>query len=284
MPPKPTAIFRRPAPEQAELLRRRAELAALRRTLAAQEAALARLRSQLHSFEARYIRQVGVLYVQLDEWADRIAELNNPDPASTAGAPGLASETLTSKTPTAATESDPPAPALDLKALFREVAKRIHPDFALNARDERHRTRLMAQANEAFLRADAGLLHRMLHGHDLPLAAPDPVAELAHTLAQISHVQNDLLALDAELNTLTLSDMADLRHRTTLAATEGRDLLAELAAQVKGRIGLAMRRFELDQGRIRRKEAAFNPTPMLSAETPTPPPPIKHRNFRTPRP
>jgi hypothetical protein len=77
--------------------------------------------------------------------------------------------------------------------------------------------------------------------------------------------------------------MADLRHRTILAATEGRDLLAELAAQVKGRIGIAMRRYELDLGRIRRKEAAFNPDPLLTAETPTIPPRVTLRHLRTPR-
>jgi hypothetical protein len=274
MPPTPTqstAIFRRPAPEEAELIFRRAELAAVRSTLAAHEATLARLRSQLHSFEARYIRQVGVLYIQLDEWNDRIAELNNPALATTISteAPGP--------------QPSEPRPLLDLKALFREVAKRIHPDFARNPRDERHRTHLMAQANEAFLRADADLLHRMLHGHDLPLATYSPAAELARTLAQISAVQADLLTLDAELNALTHSDMADLRHRTLLAATEGRDLLAELAAQVKGRIGIAMRRYELDLGRLRRKEAAFNPDPLLTAETATPATKIKLRHLRTPR-
>jgi hypothetical protein len=272
-PPQSSAIFRRPAPEEAELIFRRAELAALRSTLAAHEATIASLRSQLHSFEARYIRQVGVLYIQLDEWNDRIAELHNPTQNPTPTTEPTTPDTTYNLEPT----------TYNLRALFREVAKRIHPDFARNALDERHRTHLMAQANEAFLRADAELLHRMLHGHDLPLATDSPAAELARTLAQISAVQKDLLTLDAELNTLTHSDMADLRHRTILAATEGRDLLAELAAQVKGRIGIAMRRYELDLGRIRRKEAAFNPDPLLTAETATPATKIKLRHLRTPR-
>jgi hypothetical protein len=61
--------------------------------------------------------------------------------------------------------------------------------------------------------------------------------------------------------------MADLHRRTALAAQRGSDLLAEMAARVKGSIGIAMRRYELDLGRLRRKEAAFNPEPLLSAET-----------------
>src|ERR1700679_4390748 len=78
--PRHAAIARQPRPEDPELFRLRAELATLRAILAAREADLDHLRAQLNSFEGRYIRQVGVLYVQLDEWEDRIAELNNPTP------------------------------------------------------------------------------------------------------------------------------------------------------------------------------------------------------------
>ena len=76
--PRRAAIARQPRPEDAELFRRRAELASLRAALATREADLDHLRAQLNSFEGRYIRQVGVLYIQLDEWEDRIAELHNP--------------------------------------------------------------------------------------------------------------------------------------------------------------------------------------------------------------
>jgi peptidoglycan hydrolase CwlO-like protein len=69
------AIFRAQTPEEAELARQRRELAAVREVLAARERELEHLRDQLFSFEGRYIRQVGVLYRQLEEWEERIAEL-----------------------------------------------------------------------------------------------------------------------------------------------------------------------------------------------------------------
>ena len=71
-------LAHKPKPEDAELIFRRAELAKLRAALTTREAELDHLRAQLNSFEGRYIRQVGVLYIQLDEWEDRIAQLNNP--------------------------------------------------------------------------------------------------------------------------------------------------------------------------------------------------------------
>jgi len=273
MHPNPTtALVPARSAASAELFLRRAQLAVLRAELAAREATLTQLRNQLHSFEGRYIRQVGVLYRQLDEWEARIAELEvahesieeterllreaSQTPTTNPGAPCLASETWAT--------TDPQTPTL--KTLFREVAKRIHPDFALTPTDALHRTHLMALANDALRRADAALLHRMLHSHDLPHRPLTTAQALTETLTLLNQTQADLAALNAEIQTLTQSEMADLRHRTHLAALRGRDLLAELAAQVKGRIGLAMRRYELDLARIRRNQPAFNPEALLSAE------------------
>ncbi len=138
--PRRAAIARQPKPEDAELFRRRAELANLRAALATREADLDHLRAQLNSFEGRYIRQVGVLYIQLDEWEERIAELHNPTQPQAEITPE----------PEPQLDAEPDAAALDLKSLFREVAKRIHPDRARSAHDELHRNHLMAQANAAF--------------------------------------------------------------------------------------------------------------------------------------
>ncbi len=260
--PHRAAITRKPKPEDAELFRRRAELASLRAALAKCEANLDHLRAQLNSFEGRYIRQVGVLYIQLDEWEDRIAELHNPTQPQPEP-PGL--EPQPEPTPTA--EPDPAA--LDLKSLFREVAKRIHPDRARSAHDELHRNHLMSQANAAFNRNDADLLQRMLNGYDPDTDSGDDLtaaAQLARLTQQIAQANDDILTIDAEIEALAHSEMADLRDRTKIAALDGRDLLAELAARVKGSIGIAMRRYELDLARIRRKQPAFNPEPLLTAE------------------
>ncbi len=262
--PRRAAIARQPKPEDAELFRRRAELASLRATLATREAELDHLRAQLNSFEGRYIRQVGVLYIQLDEWEDRIAELHNPTQPQLENP--AAEPELDATEPDAA---EPDGAALDLKSLFREVAKRIHPDRARSAHDELHRNHLMSQANAAFLREDADLLQRMLNGYDPATDSgddPAPAAQLARLTEQIAQTEQDILSLDAEIEALAASEMADLRDRTVAAALDGRDLLAELAARVKGSIGIAMRRYELEIGRIRRNQPAFNPEPLLTAE------------------
>jgi hypothetical protein len=256
---KSATLFRQPRPEEAELFRRRAERTTLRAALATREAELDHLRAQLNSFEGRYIRQVGVLYIQLDEWEDRIAQLHNPTPLQ----PEIP------EPETIAAEPDPAPATLDLKALFREVAKRIHPDLARTAHDEQHRTHLMAQANAALLREDAALLARMLNGYDPSTDSGDDTtlaAQLERLTNQIAQSKQDILTIEAEIEALAHSEMAQLQARTTRAAAQGRDLLAELAARVKGSIGIAMRRYDLDLARIRRKQPAFNPEPLLTAE------------------
>jgi len=69
-------IIRRMKPEEEELLRKREELATIRATLAERELELVDLRSELAAFEGRYLRQVGTLYAELDEWKARISELD----------------------------------------------------------------------------------------------------------------------------------------------------------------------------------------------------------------
>jgi hypothetical protein len=270
-----TAIFRYIPPEELELTHRRRDLAALRAVLADRELALAHLRDQLFSFEARYIRQVGVLYKQLDEWEERLAELR------------VSRETLEERDNARAAfrkanpDYDPTAPdaadieitiaahGIDLKLLFRELAKRIHPDFALDYHDAHRRHQLMAQANEAYRRNDAAVLQRMLDGYDVSgetFGRYNAAAELHRTITLIQSVHEDISTINRELETLAQSELAQLREETILAATKGRDLLAEMAARVKGMIGNAMRHFEYESSPNWRPPVVADPESLLTAE------------------
>jgi hypothetical protein len=66
-------IVKKLTPEEEELLRKREELASVRAALAERELELVDFRAQLKSFEGRYLRQVGVLYAELDDWEAKIA-------------------------------------------------------------------------------------------------------------------------------------------------------------------------------------------------------------------
>ena len=70
----PAEIILQQTPDDAALLDKREQLAAVRTMLAERESELAQIRAQLKTFEGRYLRQVGVLYAELDDLEARIAE------------------------------------------------------------------------------------------------------------------------------------------------------------------------------------------------------------------
>jgi chromosome segregation ATPase len=133
-------ITRRLKPEEEEILRKRAELSAIRATLAERELELVDLRSQLAAFEGRYLRQVGTLYAELDDWRARISELKAQlDPSAAAEERAHEAREQARQTYDAAhgkaSETHAFTPSPELKSLYREAARRIHPDFSRNSSD-----------------------------------------------------------------------------------------------------------------------------------------------------
>jgi hypothetical protein len=246
-------IILQQTPDAAALLDKREQLAAVRTTLAERESELAQLRAQLKTFEGRYLRQVGVLYAELDAIEARIAErevdLYDSDSARRRAeeARRQAQETHDAAFAEAreAEEFDPPP---SLKTLFRDVAKRIHPDFARDPAEQRHFTLLMARANQAYSRGDIETLQRLLDDHreiNASIAGEGPAAELLRITRQIQHAERDIATLDAEQHALISGEIAQLYRDAEAAAREHRDLLTELATSLREQIADAQRRFEL---------------------------------------
>src|ERR1700761_3307859 len=229
----PTEIILQQTPEAADLFDKRRQLAAVRTALAERESELAQIRAQLKTFEGRYLRQVGVLYAEIDDLEARIAErevdLYDSDSARNRAeeARRQAQETHDAAFGDAreAEEFDPPP---SLKTLFREVAKRIHPDFARDDAEQKHFTLLMARANQAYRRGDTETLQRLLDDHreiNASIAGEDAAAELLRINRQIQHAERDIAALEAERHTLLASEIAHLFLDAESAAREHRDLL-----------------------------------------------------------
>src|SRR5712691_3806900 len=237
-------ITRRLKPEEEENLRKREELAAIRAALAERELELVDLRSQLAAFEGSYLRQVGTLYAELDEWKARISELHAQfDPSGAANARAReareqarqAYEDAHGK----ASETRDFTPSPELKSLFREVAKRIHPDLCRDAGDLERRTRFMAEANRAYEAGDAEALQRILDEYQDGADAVEGEgigAELVRIIRQISHAKDSVSAIEQELTSLRQSEIALLKEQAEESEQAGGALLAELAATVREQI------------------------------------------------
>ena len=248
----PSQITRRLKPEDEELLRKREELAAIRATLAERELELVDLRSQLAAFEGRYLRQVGTLYAELDGWKARISELQarlNPSAAASAKAEEAREQARQTydEAHGKASEAQGFNPSPKLKSLFREVAKRIHPDLAKDSGDLERRTRFMAEANRAYGAGDTealqGILDEYQDGADA-VEGEGIGAELIPTIRQISLARNRVAAIERELATILQSENALLKTQAEETGRGGRDLLAELATAVREQIELARKEYE----------------------------------------
>jgi hypothetical protein len=245
-------MTRRLKPEEKEILRKREELAAVRATLAERELELVDLRSQLAAFEGRYLRQVGALYAELDEWKARISELHlrlDPSAALQAEAEEARKQARQTYEDAHGEASEIPdfTASPDLKRLFRDVAKLIHPDFSKDSADLERRTRFMAEANRAYESGDADALQRILDEYQNGADAVQGEgigAELIRIIRQISLAKARVLAIEQELAALRQSEIALLKEQAEEREEEGRDLLAELATAIREQIQRVKKEYE----------------------------------------
>jgi hypothetical protein len=239
-----TELVRRLSLEEEELAAKREELARLEAQLADQELFLASLKAELSAFEGLYLRRVGVLYAELDEWNARSAELHaehtrTPEAQAEAAEARAQAKEAYSAAHGEAAEVQPFLPSADLKKLYREAAKLVHPDSATDEADRTRRERLMKEVNAAYAAGDEEALRRLLADLD---ASPDAVqgagigADLIRVLRQLKQVRNRIAEIELEAKALSETDLAKLKAKADQATTEGRDPLAEMASSVQGRV------------------------------------------------
>jgi hypothetical protein len=247
-------IVRRLAAEDEELARKQDELALLQSELAERELYLTNLRTEISSFEAQYLRRVGTLYAELDEWNAKIAELKakreaTPEAQSAAAEARAQADESGSAVHGEAAAAKEFTPSAELKSLYREVAKRVHPDLATDQADRDMRDRLMKEVNRAFQRGDADTLRKILEEYE---SSPQSVrgtgvgADLVHLLRQIKQVKDRLVEIELEVAKLAESELAKLKAKADIASGQGRDLLAEMAAAVQGRVNVARQLHEAE--------------------------------------
>jgi len=131
--------------------------------------------------------------------------------------------------------------------MYREAAKRIHPDLATDPADRERRTRFMAEANRAYEAGDAESLKRILDEYEdgaEAITGEGIGAELIRIIRQISLAKTRPLAIEQEMTALRNSEIALLKKQAEEMQQEGRDLLAELAAAVREQIDRANKKYE----------------------------------------
>jgi len=240
------------SPEEQELRAKRSELVLLQAALAERELYLTNMQRELSAFQGRYLREVGVLYAELDAWSARIAQVFADEEGTTQAWTSAAKARAQAEESYAAVQGEASkardfTPSPELKKLYRDVAKRIHPDLAADQADRAQRERFMAGANRAYQEGDIGALRRILVEYE---SSPESVtgtgvaADLVRVIRQIRQAQQRLAQIEIEVAALCDSEIAKLKARAEELSGEGRELFAEIADGVKAQIEIERHRFE----------------------------------------
>jgi hypothetical protein len=248
-------------PEERELARKRQEQAKLEAELAECELQLANLHGELGSLERRYLKLVGLPYAELDELRAQVAErMAAEDPANdrlqraAREARLRAKESQGDACVKASEEVKNFSPSPELKRLYREVAKKIHPDLTADPDERVRRQELMAEANRAYQASDESQLAGVLEAYE---SSPESVkgegagAELVRVIRKLSLIKNRLAEIEHELDRLANSDLYLLKLQVQEAQEHGRDLLEEMAEKVARRVVDAKEQLKMEiAGRV----------------------------------
>lgn len=244
-------------PEEIELENKQAEFARLQSDRSLQIKGLQQLKIELRSFEKHYDQVIGKRVAELDKLEAQISGAPESSDA-TAAKPGSDTEGEWSGHLHASDiiDEDDAESTLDitkksLKALYREVAKSIHPDLAATEYERSRRQELMAEANRAYKDEDRKSLLNILkdweHGPE-KIRGKDIGAELVKVIRLIAKEREELLAIDAKLEELKSTDTYIFKRRVEDAAAKGIDLLAEMAATIDLNIANARKRLSVMKG------------------------------------
>jgi len=227
----------------------RVRLDALERELDEREAELQGAKAELQELQNRYLREIGGFYATLTSLEAALIEAEIaaglrppvdpeaplPDEADAADDAGVATGC-----------SNRSAPSDDLKRVFRDLAKAIHPDLARDESARYRRHSLMAEANRAYAERDEDRLRLIMRAFERdPHAAVDEGVsgdDGARRRRRMSDIEERLVRIQAELADLRASAIWRLRSRIDEARQQGWDLFAEMILQVKSEIARATAR------------------------------------------
>ena len=250
-----SARFQSMLPEEVELAQRRAELVSLRAQHAEAAAVLKDLREEISGFERSYHATLGQRMAELERVEAEIARLSGayveeesePEEQeeyldresyrrgrsfSDAGAAGSRGRVWK-------------AEEQDIKALYREVAKAIHPDLAGDA-PSGLRHELMLKANKAYAEEDGRTLREILRNwrrhHPESQGASDVAAELSQVKRQIAVELQAIREINVQVEQLRASYVCRFKLRVDQSLAAGSDLFAEMIAAADINIARALRR------------------------------------------
>jgi hypothetical protein len=264
--------FQQKLPEEIELEHKRDELASLCAQHQAAQAVLQKVRDEIGQFERRYDQTLGRRIAELERIEGEISRLTGG--ATEAGSPhqGAPSEDAERSFRAGRGEGKSAEQAgrgdtQDIKALYREVAKAIHPDLAGQGVGELERHELMSRANRAYAQLDHRTLQDILSKWKRSpgkVDGTDVAAELVRVIRQIARERQEIVAVNAKVRELKDSYVCRFKLKVEAQLAQGTDLFAEMVAAADLNIARALERLARLKGE--RRQGSVGATDALRRE------------------
>ncbi len=244
-----------------------AELEARRDLVARLEQERTDLRIEIGAFQHAYLARLGPAQAELDALDLRVAEyrLRNEIVRLRGGALDahkLEAEVMwqlrerhewreqfagyrdTAAAPFASALPDEPAARADVRAIYHDLAKRAHPDLAVDEADRAARGARMAEINAAYARSDLPALKALLAQISGSALSAPKAENISWLRAEIERLDQVIVSLRAEIAELNRSDWMVMKLDAALARPRGIDWFDHTQQHMEARI--AERRAELD--------------------------------------
>ncbi len=125
-----------------------------------------------------------------------------------------------------------------IKNLFRELARRFHPDLTSDPEEKKWREEVMTRVNQAYAARDLKALRALAEQPDRPVDSPNQTKEqeIAALKTELKRLDLVIADLKARIKHLEESPAWQLRMESRLKRRSGSDLLTEMEDKFKEQI------------------------------------------------
>ncbi len=238
-----------PTPEETELHFKEEMLKQKQDVMMELELTLSTLQANLHSFEIEYYLKIGSKYVYLDRLqadldlilASKIPEDSTARKRSTESSKKAeqSAKAADAYIGTVDKKSNRFETTPELKSVYRELAKLLHPDLTLDPNEKERRHKLMQMINEAYQAGNLKKLNDILESernNPENIKGEDIGSTLVRVIRKIAQIEKRIAELDKELRDLRKTDLFILFEMVNKEASKGINQLDKMVIGIDSRI------------------------------------------------
>jgi hypothetical protein len=246
--------------ESEELSRRLVELAQLEAHLAEREVFLERLKSGLAEFENAYYKHILDRFVKLDRIKEEIFLKLKNNNQGLSDFDSIKHESfqdileqeeslLDNENECNVDSIGLKFPPKKLKEIYRELAKLVHPDLALDEEERKYRQNIMVRANQAYANNDETNLIAILEILEQqlqykPIESTYNSSELSLADCKISQVKLQIYDIENQIKELYQTEVYQLKLEIEAGRDKNQNMFANMIAQLDREIELASKELE----------------------------------------